>query len=593
MRLRQLFNEVVIPCKRQFLARLQGKATAPCQSTPGAGHCHQQTHHHHHHHHHYQQQRQPSIVELLRASQQARSYSSHAFAQHPTFTRWQHMMAADAARAAWFQARARPVAGSPLMELLRARLLVLANLFAHNNHSAVCENARQFWMKARRHGFARGGPMFFKPPFSSPVQRQNCIFTRLAEMRRAAMAPGVPRGYATAIARCHVVPQPAKTAFFAGRLFATPFGTFSTKHIGSTHPSEQGDRLQQDQTQFRRRFKRSIRAKRSSSSSSKFAGARIENNRVADMAARPQSIRHCDEAIAHLETSTRNAAAEEEEEVAATLIVDPDVYTPATATATPSPSNEHEQLEQTQVLASPPPPVPTPAIMEPEPCNEPDSAADMLPANSRYCVAFLLPGPPLYDYLMLDHSNNSSGSHGGSVVDESFMRRLTEVMGLNRRQLELVAQALSLLRERIPRLDVRLEGYEVRVFMPLGTPVATVRHWLHEAGLHEGQQYIFESVSSLRAAASQRGSSRMSQGSRSTRSSASPMSQRDFTAGAENRPSNPTRDIHAFLARADALARDTTAFARPATATNARPRCSPSVRLAAARSYSAALNYVF
>jgi hypothetical protein len=315
------------------------------------------------------------------------------------------------------------------------------------------------------------------------------------------------------------------------------------------------------------------------------------------MAVRPKSIYH--ESVALTEATVTEITPADE--MVATTIIDT-----AAAMATVQESkqvsvnangsndtviaNEHDEpLEQTHIIA-------TPAIVEPTTSsNNSDTIVDTLPTNSRYCVAFLLPGPPLYDYLMLDDSNNGSGNHG-SVVDESFMRRLTEVMGLNRCQLELVSRALTLLRERISRMNVCLEGYEVRVFIPLGTPVATVRHWLHEAGLHEGEQYVFESVSSLRAVASQRASSSRLSPVHSHQSSSPLTNQRgnfppSGTRTTTKSATNPARDIHAFLVQADALAQDTTLFSK--LPENVRPRCSPSVRLAAARSYSTALNYVF
>ncbi|KAI8055886.1 hypothetical protein BDF22DRAFT_774140 [Syncephalis plumigaleata] len=469
MKLRKFLYDVVIPCKRQLLSRLQTKATVPSQPNSNAGHHRQQ------HTHHYQQQQQPhSIVELVRASRQTRNYSSHAFyGQHQTFAQWQHMMTADALHSAWLKATPKSyTTGSPLLDMIRTRILAIADMCIK-------------------------GEAMFKSPFSITFQRQNCILTRLSEMRRNAMtATGVPRGYATAIARCQAVPQSAKAAFY-------------TENETRNH----------DQARFRRRFVRTVKSKQQR---------------------QPQCPR-----------------------VVATTIID------TTTTATVQDSNQAcvLPLEQTRILA-------TPAIVEPSTSsNGSDTVVDTLPTNSRYCVAFLLPGPPLYDYLVLDNSNNNNNTNSNSNSSGSH---------------ELVSQALALLRERIPRLDVRLEGYEVRVFMPLGTPVATVRHWLHEAGLHEGEQYIFESVSSLRAAAAAAASQRTSQRTSSTSSRLSPIHSHQSSSPLT---SQRARDIHAFLVQADALARDTTSFSK--LPENIRPRCSPSVRLAAARSYSTALNYVF
>ncbi|KAI9597262.1 hypothetical protein BDF19DRAFT_436382 [Syncephalis fuscata] len=542
--------KLLIPCKRQFLSRVQAKTTSiPCQNNSSTSP----------HHHHYQQHATPhhvhklhhhprSIVELLRGpAHQTRCISSHAFGYHPGFGQWQHRMMAGMLRSA--------LLGPQQHSLLRVRLVALANLFSQTHQNAVRDNARQFWIKAQHHGCI--DKTIFRSPFGAAYKRNTCILSRLAEMRQAAMTTGVPRGYATAVARCQAMPQPAKAAFFAGRLFATPFASVNAKGLSSSKNEEQ-DCDSQDQLRFRRRFIRTVRPKRSQ----RFAGAAMENNRVADVAIRPKSIHYAVDPVA-------------DEKVAATLIVDLNVHT-----------NEAQQLNE-EIMQT----VENVAAVADSYTEEAQTQL-LMPPTLHQNLNIFTAWPPLYDYLMLDNgSGTGSNGSNGSVVDESFMRRLTEVMGLNRRQLELVSQALSLLRERIPRLDVRLEGYEVRVFMPLGTPVATVRHWLYEAGLREGKQYIFESISSLRAAAAtQHGSSRMSHGS-SPRSLSPPTSQPSFASTSTKAAGNPARDIHSFLAQADSMAQDTTAFSKQPA--NTRQRCTPSVRLAAARSYSVAMNYVF
>ncbi|RKP07237.1 hypothetical protein THASP1DRAFT_24573 [Thamnocephalis sphaerospora] len=450
---------------------------------------------------------------------------------------------------------------SRLTMLLRSRLIMMARAVSEMTGLTQCPiraHARLVWAQARQNSMlyhARPQSLkqqWFTARFAAEKfgAGRQCLFSRL---RASTVAPVFtsPRGYVTAAARCTVQPS-SKVAFAVGRTFASPFYAINTKNI-VPHEHEGARLEQQDRIRMRRHLKRATRPQSSCRLSSASCMRTAPISAAARTSSAPVSVR-----------------AEDPETTALLADVAP-VAAPQLEKKKHAKSPKRQQQQDTVVveaeLAETLVPVVTIVPAPPPPqlvsVREPTVDRDTLPANSRYCVAFLLPGPSLYDHLQTDAQSS------GSVVDDMFMRRFTDLMEMNRHRLDAITRALALLRERINRLEVRIEGHEVRVFMPLGTPVATVRRWLHEAGVVEGDHFLFESTASLRSG----GASAFSSRGTSDRSSVSSGS------------ASSAQDIGAFLSRMDELIRDSASLAPQPT----KPRRSMADQLEDARAYGASM----
>jgi hypothetical protein len=179
----------------------------------------------------------------------------------------------------------------------------------------------------------------------------------------------------------------------------------------------------------------------------------------------------------------------------------------------------------------------------------------VLPFNSRFSVVFTLPGPALYDQVLMD------GQYDSMMVDSQFMSRFLKLIEANRRQLEQIYLAIALLYKYVPRMNVRMRGHDICVYIPLGTPIAKVRRWLELVNMTEGEHYTFERHSSQR------------------------LSNDTFDSNRHSHTSNMAHDIGNFLTRIDTLMQ---------TATT--PMCAPQTshalfdQLEAARAYHACLH---